>query len=265
MGCASSKKDKKNKDILKQIENIEVPNIPFEIIEIFKNDYKFMKNLLEYKRDPTLALLKINNVVIIYDEDLNLQLEKNFINFGGNSDSFKIPLSQAMQREWCKFYENIKRNYAKKLTEELLNLFSNKYHNNSRIIYEIDEKFLGPIIEKVLDEIYQSFSKIFFFQKDPGKQNDYINIELKDKIDINKNRYYWLFQGIIFAQNTIKYNESINDNSFKVELNGKPKFQVVAFDLNLLNDLKRNKSNLKNIIDIIDDKIIEQNFKNFDI
>jgi hypothetical protein len=109
------------------------------------------------------------------------------------------------------------------------------------------------------------FQKFFFFQKDPGKQNDYINIELKDKIDINKNRYYWLFQGIIFAQNTIKYNESINDNSFKVELNGKPKFQVVAFDLNLLNDLKRNKSNLKNIIDIIDDKIIEQNFKNFDI
>jgi hypothetical protein len=262
MGCASSKE---NKDIFKQFENIEVPHIPFEIIEIFKNDYKFMKKLLEYKRDPTLALLKINNVVIIYDENLNLQLEKNFINFGESSDSFRIPLSQAMQREWCKFYENIKKNYAKKLTEELLNLFNNKYHNNYSLIYEIDEKFLGPIIEKVLDEIYQSFSKIFFFQKEPGKQNDYINIELKDKIDINKNRYYWLFQGIIFAQNTIKYNESIKDNSFKVELNGKPKFQIVALDLNLLNDLKKNKSNLKNIIDIIDDKIIEQNFKNFDI
>lgn len=263
IGCYS---DKENKDKLKLIENIEVPHIPFEIIELFKNDYKFMKQLLEYKRDPTLALLKIYNSVFVYDDNFNLKFEKKVKNLGGSSDSVEIPLSQSGEREWYKFFENIKKDYTKKLTEEGLNLFKNKYNNNSRIIYEINEKFFGPIIEKMFDEFYQNFSKKFFFQKDiPGEHNDYINIELKDKTNINKIRYYWLFKGVIFVQNTIQYNELIKDNSFKVEFNGKPKFQIVAFDLNTLDYFKKNESNLKKIIDNIDDKIIAQNLKTFDI
>ena len=260
-GCYTDKENKDDK--LKLIENIEVPNIPeipFEIFENFKNDYKFMKQLLENKRDPTLALLKIYDAVFVYDENFNLKIEKKVVNLEGSSDSIGIPL----QRECCKFFENTKKNYAKKLIEEGLNLFNNKYNNNSRLINEINENFLGQIIEKVFDEIYQSFSKKFSFQKDiPEKQNDYINLKLKDNNDINKIRYYWLFQGVIFAQITIKYNESNKDNSFKIEFNGKPKFQIVAFDLNVLNCFKKNQSYIKNIIDMIDDKIIEQNFKNF--
>jgi len=260
-GCHT---EKKNKNQLILMENIEVPNIPFEIIEIFKNDYKIIKKLLEYKRDPTLALLKIYNAIFIYEDDFNLKIVENIINFLGNSDSAIIELSQPGDREWCQIFENIKNNYCKKLTKEGLNLFKNKYKNSQ--INEIDEKFFGPIIEKIFDEIYQSFSKKFSFQKDiPEKQNDYINIDLKDKTDINKIRYYWLFQGVIFAQITTKYNESIKDKSFILEFNGNPKFRIFAFDLNSLDYFKRNESNLKTIIDIIDDKIMAQNFKNFDI
>ena len=273
VSCHKENKEKKenkdnqdNQDKLKLNENLEVPYIPFEIIEIFKNDYKFMKELLEYKRDPTLALLKLSNAVFVYDENFNLKIEKNFINLGGSSDYVGIPLSQAVKREWCIFFENLKKDYAKILTEEELNLLKNKCNKNLRIYYEIDEKFLGPIIEKVLDEIYQSFIKIFSFKTDiPRKQNDYINIDLKNKTDINNIRYYWLFQGVMLTQNTLKYNESMKDNSFKVEINGKPKFQIVAFYLNILDDFMKNgESNIKETIDIIDDKIIEQNLKYLD-
>ena len=264
MGFGWNKK-KKNKNQLILIENIEVPNIPIEIIEIFKNDYQFIKKLLEYKKDPTLALLKVYNAIFVYDDDFNLKIVENVTNLGRSCDSAGIPSSQPEKIEWCQFFENIKKNYAKKLIKEGLNLFKNKY-NDSQIISEIDEKFFAPILEKIFDEIYQSFSKKFSFQKDmPEKQNDYINIDLKDKTDINKIRYYWIFKGVIFAQITTKYNELTKDNYFIVEFNGNPKFQIVAFELNFLNYFKKNESNLKKIIDVIDDKIIEKNFKNYNI
>ena len=71
---------------IKNSEKIEVPSIPIDIIEMFINDFKFMKKFLDYKRDGTLGLLKMNNVVNIYDNNFDLNVKKklgigmNFLN-----------------------------------------------------------------------------------------------------------------------------------------------------------------------------------------
>ena len=39
-------------------EEIIVPYIPHEIITFFKEEYPYIQELLEYKRDATLAFLK---------------------------------------------------------------------------------------------------------------------------------------------------------------------------------------------------------------
>ena len=66
------------------------------IIEIFKKDFKFIGKLLEYKRDATLALLKLNNGITIYDYNFNLTVEKYI-------------------KDWSEFFELIKKNIQKYL------------------------------------------------------------------------------------------------------------------------------------------------------
>ena len=103
--------------------------------------------------------------------------------------------------------------------------------------------FLVQIKDKLFDIIYMSYLRKFSYWPDsPEKQSDYLNIELKNKIDIKNIRYYWHFQGIIFIQDT-KYEEAIKDSSFKVEFNGKPNFQIACFDLNKLEYLRKNERN----------------------
>ena len=60
--------------------------MPIYIIEMFINDFKFMKKFLDYKRDWTLELLKMNDVVNIYNDNFDLNVKKmlgigmNFLN-----------------------------------------------------------------------------------------------------------------------------------------------------------------------------------------
>ena len=145
------------------------------------------------------------------------------------------------------------------------NFYENKNINNNHIKI-IDEKFLGPIVEKIFDNIYHDYLKKFPDWCDKQKQqNEYININLKNKIDINNIRYYWNFQGVIYVQDT-NYGKLINDNIFyKIEFNGTPKFQIVSFDLNILKYFQKIEKNLKQYIDKIDDKIISQNLKKMEL
>ena len=125
--------------------------------------------------------------------------------------------------------------------------------------------FLVQIKEKLFDIIYMSYLRKFSYWPDsPEKQSDYLNIELKNKIDIKNIRYYWHFQGIIFIQDT-KYKDEIKGSSFKVEFNGKPNFQIACFDLNKLKYLKKNEKKLKPYIDEIENKIIAQNLQNLNL
>ena len=77
---------RENNTDIKNSEKIEVPSIPIDIIEMFINDFQFMKKFLNYKRDGTLGLLKMNNVVNIYNDNFDLNVKKmlgigmNFLN-----------------------------------------------------------------------------------------------------------------------------------------------------------------------------------------
>lgn len=236
--------EKNDFKIIENLQNIQVPSIQVEIIEMIKEDYKFINKLLEYKRDATLALFNIYNAVIIYENDFNLKIEKNIKN-------------------WCEFFE-LMQNYTKIFISKGLNFYKNKETNNN-YYGTINENFLAPIIKKIFEEIYIKYLRKFpYWNESPGKQNDYINIELKNKTDINNLRYYWNFQGIIFVQDT-KYNKPINGNSFKVEFNGNPKFQIAVFDLNKLEYFRKIEKNLQQYIDFIDDKIIEQKLNCFNL
>ena len=110
-----------------------------------------------------------------------------------------------------------------------------------------------------------SYLRKFPYRPDsPGKQSDYLNNELKNKIDIKNIRYYCHYQGNIFIQD-IKYKDAIKGSSFKVKVNGKPNFQIAGFDLNKLEYLKKNEKKLKPYIDEIENKIIDQNLQNLDL
>lgn len=232
------KSDFKSIENSESIENIEVPYIPVSVIEMIKTDYKFIKNFLEYKRDATLAFLNINNAIIVHEDDFNLKVSKNV-------------------KHWCEFFELI-RNYTKIFINQGLNFYSKKEKNGNNYYGIINENFLAPIIEKIFEQIYIKYLKKFpYWNESPGKQNDYIDIELKNKTDINNIRYYYHFQGIIFAQDT-KFDNQINGCSFKAEFSGKPKFKIVIVDLKKLEYLRKNEKNLKQCIDVIDDQIIAQ-------
>ena len=199
-----------------------------------------MKKFLYYKRDGTLGLLKMNNVVNIYNDNFDLNVEKKV-------------------RNWYEFFELIKK-YAKIFINEGLDFYRRKEKNDNFIL--INENFLGPIIEKVFDYIYLNYLKKFPYWPEDEKQNDFINIDFKNKIDINNIRYYYHLQGIITIQDA-KCNNPIY--SFKAEFNGKPKLQIVCLNLNKIEYLRKNERNLKIYIDKIDDKIIAQNLMNLNL
>jgi len=229
---------------IENIENIDIPSIPINIIEMFKKDWKFIIKHLEYKRDATLSLLKINNTIInIYDDNFKIKFEKEI-------------------KTKSEFLDLIKK-YAKIFILEGLKFYNNKDKNNN--IQLINEKFLDPIVKKLFYRIYTDYlKKITFSSDEQGKQNDCINLELIDKTDINNFRYYYNFQGVISVEHT-NYGKSKNDFSFKIEFNGYPKFEIVICDLNKLKILEKNENILKGYIDKIDEKIVEQNLKNFDL
>ncbi len=231
---------------IKNLENIEIPYIPIQINEMFTKDYEFMKKLIEYKRDGTLALLKIYDAINSYDDNFNLKIEKDIKN-------------------WDEFFQLIK-NYKQIFTREGLNFYKNKETDQLNINFQIiDEKFLGSITNEIFMKIYHSYLNKFHYWPNPNsEQSDFINIELKNSIVIKKIKYYWHFKGVIFVKD-INYGKLINGNFAKVELNGNPKLQIVCFDLNILEYLRSNEQNLKQYIDMIDDKIIAKNLKTLNI
>ena len=226
---------------IEKLENIEIPKIPIDIIDMLKNDYKFIKKYLDYKRDGTLALLKIYDSLIIYDDNFNLTFEKKF-------------------RNWKEFFES-KDKYVRIFVIKANSFYNNKYDCNTT-----NKQFLEIIIEKILNIIYKTYKKKFFYCPiSPDIQNDYINIDLKNKIDFNNNRYYWHFQGVIFIQYT-KFEKLTDNYSFKVEFNGNPKFQIVCFDIKKLENFEKIEENLfKKYIDEIVKEIIEQSMKNINL
>ena len=128
-------KDNKNDfKKMENLENIEIPYIPFEINEMLIRDYKFIKKFVNYKRDATLALLKILDIINIYDDNFNINFEKKV-------------------RNWNEFFTLMKM-YSNIFIEEGIKF----YHNKNILNYKlINKDFIGPIIEKIFDYIYINY------------------------------------------------------------------------------------------------------------
>ena len=230
---------------IQNLENIETPNFPIEITDILLKNFQFLNKFFDYKRDATLTLLNLYKSVVLYEDTFNLKIEKKL-------------------SDWNQFFELI-ISYIKEFTNEAVNLYKAKEKNGLNYNFNLlDENFLGSIINKIFHKIYKSYLKKFsYWVSTPGQQNGYINVELEEQNDIkDKNiRFYWHFKGVIFVQDT-KYNEPI---SYKAELKGSPIFQLVFFDLNQFQYLERNQQYLKQLIDLIEEKIKIQDLKNLSI
>ena len=239
MGCTGDKNANDSKKF-ENIENIEIPRIPIDIINMFKNDYKFIIKYLDYKRDSTLALLKIYNAIMTYDDNFNLSFENKFENKK-------------------KYFESI-YNYIKIFITKVINFYKNKYN------YNIINEHIPEIIIEIFNTIYKAYkSKFFYWPNSPGVQKDYINIDIKNKIDRYNIRYYWHFQGVIFIQYT-KFKTLIDNYSYKIEFNGNPKLQIVCLDIKKLEKFEKIEENIfKEYIDTITNKILEQSIKNIDL
>ena len=87
-----------------KLENLDIPFITIEIIEMIKKDWKMIAKLLGYKRDETLALLKINSAIIdIYDDNFNIKFEKDIKTSSEFLESTK-KYAQLFTQEGLKFY-----------------------------------------------------------------------------------------------------------------------------------------------------------------
>ena len=87
-------------------EEIYVPYIPHEIITFFKEEYPYIQELLDYKRDGTLAFLKGFGAIAFYRGSLGLDVKSDVKN-------------------WQDFIE-FSRNYTIKYVKEGLEKYQNE-------------------------------------------------------------------------------------------------------------------------------------------
>ena len=118
-------------------EDIIVPYIPSAVLTIFKQNYPYIQELINYKEDATLALLKGKGAMAFYDGIFGFDVKKDV-------------------KDWGEFVE-FSRNYTYYFVQEGLQKYQNEEKNNEKKKFEIlDMGVLGPAIELI------SFSIIRF-------------------------------------------------------------------------------------------------------
>ena len=224
-------------------DDIIVPFIPDSIITIFKNDYPYIQELLEYKRDGTLALLKAQGAIAFYNGSLGLDVKKDV-------------------KEWADFIE-FSKNYTRKFVQEGLQKYQNKEKDSEKKQFQIlDMGFLGPAVEMISNGINDSYLRRFpSWPSSPGTQEDFIEVNMKSSFESNQLRYYWICRGTIFVKDT-KYEFPVKGCRYRAEFSGKPEFQIAYFDLDKIrqyNDMaQKSIAAVKKLIDKCEQKIIEQ-------
>ena len=225
-------------------EEIYVPYIPHEIITIIKEDYPYIQELLEYKRDATLAFLKGYGAIAFYEGSLGLEVKSDVKN-------------------WEDFIE-FSRNYTKKYVEEGLQEYQNEEKNEDdkkKKFQNLDMGLLDPVIETISDTINDEYLRRFPQWPTSGTQEDYINVFLKNAIYTNNLKFYWVCRGTIFVKNT-KYSSPREGCPYRAEFCGKPEFQFSYLDLDIIrqcNELaKNNMTKIKLYIDKIEKKYLNQ-------
>ena len=229
-------------------EEIMIPYVPNSLITSIKNDYPYIKQLLEYKRDATLIFLNAQGACAFYKGSLDLKVEKEVKN-------------------WSDFIE-FSRNYTKKIVQDGLQKYQSKEEDvddRKKKFSILDMGLLSPAIESISNTINEAYLKRFPFWPSSGSQNDYINPLVKGYIEQNDIRFYWICNGTILVKDT-KFDTPIDGCPYKAEFSGRPEFQLAYFDLDKIKTLNQLAEEsmplLKEKIDEINKKIVDQAFKN---
>ena len=228
-------------------EDIIVPYIPDSVLTIFEQNYPYIQELINYKRDATLALLKGQGAMAFYDGIFGFDVKKDV-------------------KDWGEFKE-FSRNYTYHFVQEGLQKYQNEEKNNEKKKFEIlDMGVLGPAIElisfSITSDYFERFPK---WPKSGTTQEDYINLDTKGYFEKHAKNYYWICRGRILVKDT-HYSYPRNGCNYRAEFSGKPEFQLAYFDMDkikLYNEMaKSNMNKLKEIVDKCEQKLIEQKFKN---
>ena len=213
-------------------EEIIVPYIPDGIITSLKEDYPYIQELLEYKRDGILVFLKGQGEISFYEGSLGLETITD-------------------EKNWEDFIE-FSRNYTRKFVQEGL-------QKNQK--EKLDMGFLYPAIEMISNTINDEYLRRFPKWPTSGTQEDYINVFNKGSLESNYLKFYWVCRGDIHVKDT-KYSSPRNGCPYRAEFSGKPEFQLAYFDLDKIrqcNEMaKTNMSLIKSIIDKIEKKYLEK-------
>ena len=220
------------------------PYIPRIIMTIFQNDYPFIQELIEYKRDGALLFLKLQGAIAFYGGNFGLDVKKDV-------------------KDWEEFMD-FSRLYARYFVQEGLK----KYQMEERDIDDKKKKYqildmgiLGPAIEIITKAINKEHLEKFPKWPIRGTQEDYIELNVKSFQETSDLRIYWLCRGKIFVKNTTNDYQKIGCN-YRAEFSGKPEFQLSYFNLDKIrqcNAMARNNMNkIKNIVDHLEEKYFDQ-------
>ena len=225
-------------------EELVVPYIPPDILTAFQNDYPYIQELIEYKRDGTLLYLKSEGAIAFYNGNFGLEVKWNVKDF----------------QEFIEF----SRNYTRKFVQDGLQ----KYQNDEKDADDKKKKFkilfmgiLGPAIETISNTINREYLDKFPQRPTSGTQEGYIELNVKNFQETGNLRIYWLSRGTIFVKDT-RYSSPRNGCNYSAEFSGKPEFQLSYFDLDKIrqcNEMaQKNMKQIKVLIDKLEEKYLEQ-------
>jgi hypothetical protein len=225
-------------------ELIALPNVSNTIITLIKNDYPEIKELLEYKRDATLAFLKSQGALAIYKGGVELNVAKEV-------------------KDWNEFVEFAAK-YSKYIVQKGIQTYQeneNDLPDSKKQFNKLEKIIVDPAVEMISNSITSEYLHRFPSWPKSGTQSDFIEINLKSAQEVNDYRIYWTCSGQVFVKDT-KYDIPINGNKYKAEFSGKPEFQFSFFDMKKIkfcNDMaKKNMKLLKSKIDELDEKLLTQ-------
>ena len=228
-------------------EDIIVPYIPDAVLTIFEQKYPYIQELINYKKDATLALLKGKGAMAFYDGIFGFDVKKDV-------------------KDWAEFVE-FSRNYTYHFVQEGLQKYQNEEKNKEKKKFQIlDMGVLGPAIELISNAITSEYLERFPKWLNSGStQEDYIKLDTKGYFEKHAIKYFWICRGRILVKDT-HYSYPRNGCYYRAEFSGKPEFQLAYFDMDKIkqyNEMaKKYMNKLKEAVDKIEEKLIEQNFKN---
>ena len=212
------------------------------IMKTFKIDYPYIQELLEYKRDGTLAFLKSTGAIAFYQGSLDLDVKKDI-------------------KSWQDFIEFSKEYIKQLVTEGLQKYQSEEKFFKKQKLSKLDMGILEPFIITISISINDEHLRRFPKWPESGTQGDYIKICIKNSLDKNYIRLYSIWRGTIFVKDT-RLDHPKNDCRFRVEFLGRPEFHLIYFDLLKIrqnNEMaKINNSAIRKCIDKLEEKIIEK-------